>query len=102
MLKNWLMDELAANECKDFIYQQDSAPPHWSLTVRAYLNDNLPRRWIGHAGGEANVLLKWPPRSPDLTPCDFFCGNMCSFWFMSPLPLFLQTQTSSNKESLSR
>ena len=23
-------------------------------------------------GGEENVMLKWPPRSPNLTPCDFF------------------------------
>ena len=28
MLQNWLMDELIANERKDFIYQQDDAPPH--------------------------------------------------------------------------
>ena len=40
------------------------------LTVRAYLNDNLPRRWIGRASGEDNVMLKWPPRSPD--PLQFF------------------------------
>ena len=46
MLQNWLMDELIANEHKDFIYQQDGAPPHWKLTLRAYLNGNLPRRWI--------------------------------------------------------
>ena len=44
MLQNWLMDELIADEHQDFIYQQDGAPPHWKLTVRAYLNDNLPRR----------------------------------------------------------
>jgi hypothetical protein len=33
-------------------------------------------RWIGRAAanGDKNLLL-WPPRSPDLTPCDFFlCG----------------------------
>jgi len=40
--------------------------------VWAYLNDNLPSRWIGRAVGEDNVMLKWPPRSPDLTSCDFF------------------------------
>ena len=28
MLQNWLMHELAANEHKDFIFQQDRAPPH--------------------------------------------------------------------------
>ena len=76
MLQNWLMDELIANGHEDFNFQQDGAPPHWKLAVRAYLNDNLPGRWIGRAGGEDNVMLKWPPRSPDLTPCDFFSGDM--------------------------
>ena len=28
------------------------------LTVRAYINDNLPRRWIKRARGENNVMLK--------------------------------------------
>ena len=42
------------------------------LTVRAYLNDNLPRRWNWRASGEDNVILKWFPRLSDLTPCDFF------------------------------
>ena len=76
MFQNWLIYELIANERDDFIYQQDGAPPHWKLTVRAYLNDNLPRRWIGCADGEENVMLKWPPHSPDLTPCNFFSGDM--------------------------
>ena len=29
------------------------------LTVRAYLNDNLPGRWIGRADGEDNAMLKY-------------------------------------------
>ena len=58
MLQNWVMDELIANEHEDFVYQQDGAPPHSKLTVRAYLNDNLPRRWIGRASGKDNVMLK--------------------------------------------
>ena len=66
------MDKLIANEHKYFIYQQDGAPLHWKLTVPAYLSVKLPTRWIGRANGEDNVMLKWSPRSPDLTPCDFF------------------------------
>ena len=76
MLQNWIMDELIAYEHEDFIYQQDGAPLHWKLTVRAYLNDNLPKRWIGRASGEDNVILKWPPCSPDLTPAIFFSRDM--------------------------
>jgi hypothetical protein len=48
-------------------FQQDGAPPHWSLTVRAFLNQHFPNRWIGRAGP-----ISWPAKSPGITPCDFF------------------------------
>jgi hypothetical protein len=32
------------------------------------LNEHFEERWIGR------VPFRWPPRSPDLTPLDFFCG----------------------------
>ena len=35
-------------------------------------NETLPHRWIGRAVNNDQHLLLWPPRSPDLTPCDFF------------------------------
>ena len=56
------------------------------LTVRAYLNDNQPRRWIGHASVEDNVMLKWPPRSPDLTPAIFFLEICEDLGLCPPLP----------------
>ena len=87
MLQNWLFDQLIENEHESFIFQQDGAPPHWKLTVRAYLNENLPERWIGRGGEEDNLLLKWPPRSPDLTPCDFFLwGYVKGLVYVPPLP----------------
>lgn len=49
------------------IFQQDGAPPHYSLPVREYLNNRFPGRWIGRRGP-----MEWPARSPDLTPLDFF------------------------------
>lgn len=52
----------------DLILVQDGAPPHYSLNVRAYLNEIFEDRWIGRA----SPFLTWPPRSPDLTPMDFF------------------------------
>ena len=51
----------------DIIFQLDGAPPHWGLDVRASLNEQFPGRWIGRDGP-----TPWPPRSPDLTPLDFF------------------------------
>jgi hypothetical protein len=49
------------------IFQQDGAPPHFGRAVRAYLDAQFPQRWIGRRGPK-----EWPPRSPDLTPLDFF------------------------------
>lgn len=48
-------------------YQQDGAPPHYSRVVRDYLDATFPNRWIGRRG-----TIEWPPRSPDLTPLDYF------------------------------
>lgn len=48
-------------------YQQDGAPPHFSCNARAILDEHLPNRWIGRRGS-----TEWPPRSPDLSICDFF------------------------------
>ncbi|KAJ4431341.1 hypothetical protein ANN_19938 [Periplaneta americana] len=39
-----------------------------SLKLNVYSVDEvLPGRWIGRTG-----LIRWPPRSPDLTPLDFY------------------------------
>lgn len=53
---------------KRLLFMQDGAPPHWGLQVRSWLNEHLPQRWMGR--GSSN--MPWPPRSPDITPCDFF------------------------------
>jgi len=79
MLENWLMPQLN-EDSNDYIFQQDSSPAHYK-DVRRYLNRNLPQKWIGRTGKEDDALMRWPPRSPDLTPCDFF------FWgSVPPLP----------------
>lgn len=49
------------------VYQQDGAPAHFTLAVRQWLNERYPGRWIGRGGP-----IAWPPRSPDLTPLDFY------------------------------
>lgn len=52
-------------------FQQDGAPPHFTVQVRQFLNANFPNQWIGRRGS-----IEWPPRSPDLTPLDFFSGGI--------------------------
>lgn len=87
MLEDWLMAQLEEAESDDFIFQQDGAPPHWSLRVRQFLNTRLPGRWIGRSGRGDDVLMPWPPRSPDLTPCDFFLwGFVKQQVYVPPLP----------------
>jgi len=54
----------------ELYFQQDGATPHYALLVRNYLDNIFPLRWIGRRGS-----IDWPPRSPDLTPMDFFFGG---------------------------
>lgn len=48
-------------------FQQDSCPVHNTLVVREYLNNIFPNRVIATHG-----TVLWAPRSPDLSPQDFF------------------------------
>jgi hypothetical protein len=71
MLQPWLMPQLQEYS-ENFIFQQDGAPPHFHFDRRAHLNANLAGRRIGHTSDNDSPLRPWPPRSPDLTPCDIF------------------------------
>lgn len=61
------MDSLSLNAYRHMWYQLDGAPPHSVVPVRAYLNNMFGEQWIGRYGPS-----RWPARSPDLTPLDFF------------------------------
>ena len=52
---------------RDMWYLQDWAPAHNAPQVRRWFSQHFPRQWIGKNGP-----VLWPPRSPDLNPCDFF------------------------------
>lgn len=68
MLTSYLVPQLQQRGWfRSIIFMQDGAPPHWALKVRDYLNATFPDRWIGRRGA-----IEWAPRSPDLTPMDFF------------------------------
>lgn len=47
-------------------FQQDGAPVRYAADVR-FLSEKFPYRWIDRRG-----LVEWPPRSPDLTPLNFY------------------------------
>lgn len=48
-------------------YHHDGAPPHRVRPVQQFLNNVYGERWIG-----TNGPILWPPKSPDLTPLDFY------------------------------
>ena len=67
ILREVVVPQLQTKPNFDILFQQDGAPPHYALRVRDYLNEVFPQRWFGRRGS-----VEWPPRSPDLTPVDFF------------------------------
>ena len=70
-----------------FIFHQDESPAHFHCEVRHYLNTVLPGRWIGRASGNDQPQTLWPPRSPDIAPCNFFVwGNVKDRVFVPLLP----------------
>jgi len=89
MLENWLMPQLN-EDSNDYIFQQDGSRVHYK-DVRGYLKRNLPQKCLGRTGKKDDALMRWPPRSPDLTPCDFFFwGFVKDAVFVPPLPANLQ------------
>ena len=80
MLKHYVVPQLEEFQPR-VVFQQDGAPPHWGLIVRDFLNETFPNRWIGRTGP-----TPWPPRSPDITPLDFFlCGYVKDRVYRTPV-----------------
>ena len=62
--------------------QHDGCPAHFQRDVRQHLDQEYTGRWIGRGGPVA-----WPPRSPDLTPLDFYLwGAMEDMVYATPVP----------------
>lgn len=74
-------DNLPLNILPDVWFQLDGAPAHSSGEVDAELTVMFEDRWIGRNGP-----WKWPPRSPDLSPLDFyFWGHLKSLVYATPV-----------------
>ncbi|GBN65568.1 hypothetical protein AVEN_61324-1 [Araneus ventricosus] len=71
-----------------FRFPKDGAPPHPAATeVCLFLNTELLHSWMGHSGPDVLMLHSWPPRSPDMTPCNFFIwGFVKDKVYVPPLP----------------
>jgi hypothetical protein len=61
-------------------FQQDGAPAHKPRAIKQWLNNTFGDRWMGEHGP-----VRWPPRSPDLTPLDYFLwGHVKSIVYATP------------------
>ena len=62
-------------------FQHDGAPAHFALAVRGHLDQRFGLQWIGRGGS-----IAWPPRSPDLTPLDYYLwGHMKTLIYETPV-----------------
>lgn len=75
------LEEVPLAERNKIIFQQDGAGPHNARIVTNYLNEQFPGRWMGRYGP-----IRWPARSPDLNPLDFFLWGYCKETIYRKLP----------------
>lgn len=62
------LDSLPIRDRVNLKFQLDGCPVHNAVIVRQWLNNHFRNQWIG----PNSPLIEFPPRSPDLTPMDFF------------------------------
>ena len=73
-------DQFRNKHFERLTWAQDGAPAHRFHMVRNLLDEMFDNRVIG-----LGHQVEWPPRSPDLTPCNFFLwGYLKSKVFVSP------------------
>ena len=79
---------------QDYIFQQEGAPAHHSSLARNYSDYKRPNNWIERGGP-----VDWPPRSPDLTPSDFFLwGHIKSKVYDAPIYTIEELKTRIRQE----
>ncbi|GBN43390.1 hypothetical protein AVEN_138006-1 [Araneus ventricosus] len=84
LLRNQLIPALQQRGCVDStIFMQDGAPPHIATPVKQLLNLHFGNDRII----SRHFLTVWPPRSPDLNPCDFWLwGYVKDVVYGLPIP----------------
>ncbi|GFU51118.1 transposase [Trichonephila clavipes] len=69
MITNFFIPELNNHDVQELWFQQDGATCHTARATIDLLKDTFGDRLILRFGP-----VKWPPRSCDLTPLDYFLG----------------------------
>lgn len=72
---------------KKYYFQQDGATPHTAISVQTWLSGKFGKKFIDKDS--------WPPRSPDLNPCDFYLWGYLKARIYNPLPKTLEDLKSN-------
>ena len=78
MLKFFFWPKVVREVYTKYYFQQDGASPHRGNKVQKYLKGKFGDKFIDKNS--------WPPRSPDLNPCDFFLWGYLKSRVYNPLP----------------
>ncbi|KAK4301580.1 hypothetical protein Pmani_026358 [Petrolisthes manimaculis] len=62
-----LLEDVPLKTRRQMWFMQDGSSAHFARGTRDIINFMYPDKWIGRGGP-----IAWPPRSPDLTPLDFY------------------------------
>jgi len=72
-----MLENVSLNIRESLFFQQDSAPEHYAIVVRQYLNELLGNNWMG-----INGPLAWPA---EMTLLDFFLwGHLKTVAYADP------------------
>jgi len=75
-----MLEEILLALRRNMWFHHDGTMAHFARQVREHLTATYKDRWIERGGPVA-----WPPRSPDLTPMEFFLGvQIRNLIFTSP------------------
>jgi hypothetical protein len=78
MLVHFFWPKIVREDFRKYYFQQDGASPHRGKKVQKYLLSKFKEKFIDKK--------KWPPRSCDLNPCDYFLWPYLKSKVYNPLP----------------
>lgn len=76
------LQDVPLQERRDIWFHQDGAAPHNARIISDYLNAVFRNQWIANAGP-----IRWPARSPDLNPLDYFLWGYLKNFVYETQPL---------------
>lgn len=85
---------LRTESYKNYYFQQDGATPHTADLVQEWLSSKLLDKFIDKT--------QWPPRSPDLNPCDYFLWGYLKSKVYNPLPKNLNDLKSNIEREIKK